>query len=64
MPVPHRTRATAGVETRADAVDPVLVGRARDLLDRAEILIDNADGVPDTAERFRQVEIITDNPGN
>ena len=54
MAVPHRTRAAAGVETRADAVDPVLVGRARDLLDRAEILIDNADGVPDTAERFRQ----------
>ncbi|GAA1482884.1 hypothetical protein GCM10009624_33240 [Gordonia sinesedis] len=38
----------------ADPVDPVLVGRARDLLDRAEILMDNADGVPDAAERFRQ----------
>ncbi|MCH5644529.1 MULTISPECIES: SAV_6107 family HEPN domain-containing protein [unclassified Gordonia (in: high G+C Gram-positive bacteria)] len=36
------------------AADPIVVGRARDLLDRAHILFDNADGVPDDPERFRQ----------
>lgn len=35
-------------------IDPVVVVRARDLLERAEILTENADGVPDDAERFRQ----------
>lgn len=36
------------------AVDPVVVRRSRDLFDRAEILFDNADGIEDSAERFRQ----------
>lgn len=35
-------------------VDPVVVRRSRDLLERAEVLFDNADGVTDPAERFRQ----------
>lgn len=37
----------------AAIVDPVMVGRARDLLERAHVLVDNADGVDDDAERFR-----------
>ncbi|WAC55858.1 SAV_6107 family HEPN domain-containing protein [Gordonia sp. SL306] len=35
-------------------IDPIVVGRSRDLLDRAQNLFDNADGVDDSAERFRQ----------
>lgn len=35
-------------------VDPIVVGRARDLLERADNLLANADGVADSAERFRQ----------
>ncbi len=35
-------------------VDPIVVRRARDLLERADLLLDNADGVPDLPERFRQ----------
>ncbi|GAC69544.1 SAV_6107 family HEPN domain-containing protein [Gordonia soli] len=35
-------------------IDPVVVQRGRDLLERADILFENADGVPDSAERFRQ----------
>ncbi|MEE4023185.1 SAV_6107 family HEPN domain-containing protein [Gordonia sp. PKS22-38] len=35
-------------------VDPIVVRRSRDLLDRAHVLFDNADGVTDSAERFRQ----------
>ncbi|MGV9710207.1 SAV_6107 family HEPN domain-containing protein [Gordonia sp. NPDC003424] len=38
----------------ADIVDPVVVRRSRDLLERAELLFDNADGIEDSAERFRQ----------
>ncbi len=38
----------------APAIDPVVVRRSRDLLDRAEILFDNADGIAESAERFRQ----------
>ncbi|MDL9937395.1 SAV_6107 family HEPN domain-containing protein [Gordonia sp. ABSL1-1] len=34
--------------------DPMMIGRARDLLDRAYLIFDNADAVPDDAERFRQ----------
>ncbi|MAU81162.1 SAV_6107 family HEPN domain-containing protein [Gordonia sp. NPDC062954] len=35
-------------------IDPIVVRRSRDLFDRALILFDNADGVEDSAERFRQ----------
>ena len=35
-------------------IDPIVVRRSRDLLDRAEFLFENADGVEDGAERFRQ----------
>ncbi|AZG43695.1 SAV_6107 family HEPN domain-containing protein [Gordonia insulae] len=35
-------------------IDPIIVRRSRDLLDRAQVLFDNADGVDDPAERFRQ----------
>ncbi|NMO03332.1 hypothetical protein HH308_19135 [Gordonia sp. TBRC 11910] len=35
-------------------VDPIVVRRARDLLDRGDNLLTNADGVGDAAERFRQ----------
>ena len=41
--------------THAAPVDPVMVGRARDLLERAHVLFDNADGVDDDVERFRQL---------
>ncbi|MFW0787076.1 SAV_6107 family HEPN domain-containing protein [Gordonia sp. CPCC 206044] len=46
-----RTHSTSRT---APEVDPVVVRRSRDLLDRAHILFDNADGVDDPAERFRQ----------
>lgn len=36
-------------------VDPIVVGRARDLLERADLLLENADGITDDAERFRQL---------
>lgn len=51
------TAVTRTAMARADAaaaVDPVVVGRARDLLERADNLLANADGVADSAERFRQ----------
>ncbi|GAB19344.1 hypothetical protein GOEFS_081_00340 [Gordonia effusa NBRC 100432] len=35
-------------------VDPIVVRRARDLLERGDNLLANADGVSDSAERFRQ----------
>jgi hypothetical protein len=38
----------------ASDIDPIVVRRSRDLLDRAEILFENADGVEDGTERFRQ----------
>ncbi|GAC49686.1 hypothetical protein GOACH_16_00680 [Gordonia aichiensis NBRC 108223] len=58
MAVRRPTRGTArharrGATVRPE-IDPVVVVRARDLLERAEILVENADGVPDDAERFRQ----------
>ncbi|SDU41246.1 SAV_6107 family HEPN domain-containing protein [Gordonia westfalica] len=43
---------------RSAPVDPVMVGRARDLLARAHLLLDNADGVSDDAERFRQFYLV------
>ncbi|AZZ81777.1 MULTISPECIES: SAV_6107 family HEPN domain-containing protein [Gordonia] len=43
---------------RSAPVDPVMVGRARDLLQRAHLLLDNADGVSDDAERFRQFYLV------
>ncbi|MGV9671951.1 MULTISPECIES: SAV_6107 family HEPN domain-containing protein [unclassified Gordonia (in: high G+C Gram-positive bacteria)] len=39
----------------ATAVNPIVVGRARDLLSRADLLLDNAIAVTDDAERFRQL---------
>lgn len=39
---------------RQAVVDPVIVNRARDMLERAHVLFGNADEVPDGAERFRQ----------
>lgn len=42
-------------ETRAAEVDPIVVGRARDLLERADRLLENAVGIADDAERFRQL---------
>ncbi|MFW0792876.1 SAV_6107 family HEPN domain-containing protein [Gordonia sp. CPCC 205515] len=48
-PAPRAPAARTPVE-----VDPVVVRRSRDLLDRAEILFENADGIDDSAERFRQ----------
>ena len=39
---------------RQVVIDPVIVDRARGMLERAHVLRDNADGVPDDAERFRQ----------
>ena len=44
--------------THAAPVDPVMVGRARDLLERAHVLFDNADGVDDDVERFRQLYLV------
>lgn len=38
----------------ATGPDPLVVRRSRDLLDRADTLLANADGVDDPAERFRQ----------
>lgn len=35
-------------------VDPIVVRRARDLLDRGDNLLANADGVAEVTERFRQ----------
>lgn len=47
-------RTTRGPAVRVE-VDPSLVHRSRDLLDRAEVLFDAAAGVTDDgAERFRQ----------
>ncbi|MFT4128417.1 MAG: SAV_6107 family HEPN domain-containing protein [Gordonia sp. (in: high G+C Gram-positive bacteria)] len=40
--------------TTRPGADPMAAGRARDLLDRADALLDNAVGVEDEAERFRQ----------
>ncbi|MFW0791680.1 SAV_6107 family HEPN domain-containing protein [Gordonia sp. CPCC 205333] len=41
--------------TAADViVDPIVVRRSRDLLERGDNLLANADGVADSAERFRQ----------
>lgn len=37
-----------------DTIDPIMVGRARDLLEKADLLAANADAVPELAERFRQ----------
>lgn len=58
MAVNRPTRGTVRHARRGAVVrpeiDPVVVVRARDLLERAEILVENADGVPDDAERFRQ----------
>lgn len=39
---------------RQVVIDPVIVDRARGMLERAHILFDNADAVPDAPERFRQ----------
>lgn len=41
-------------EMASDTIDPIMVGRARDLLEKADLLAANADAVPDLAERFRQ----------
>lgn len=41
--------------TVADAVDPIVIGRAREMLSRADLLLDNALGLDDDAERFRQL---------
>ncbi|MGC4934958.1 SAV_6107 family HEPN domain-containing protein [Gordonia sp. DT30] len=41
--------------THRAQVDPVVVGRARGLLERADNLLDNASGIADDAERFRQL---------
>lgn len=49
-----RTAASFGTSAAADAVDPIVVRRARDLLDRGDNLLANADGVAESAERFRQ----------
>ncbi|MGV9859165.1 SAV_6107 family HEPN domain-containing protein [Gordonia sp. NPDC003425] len=35
-------------------IDPIVVRRSRDLLERAQMVFDNADAVPDDPERFRQ----------
>lgn len=40
--------------TASIIIDPRVVGRGRDLLERAQLLFENADGVTDDAERFRQ----------
>ncbi|MBD0860079.1 hypothetical protein IA539_02480 [Gordonia sp. zg691] len=50
-------RAANGPTGPASA-DPAMVGRARDLLARAHLLLDNADGVEDDAERFRQLYLV------
>ncbi|MEO9327588.1 SAV_6107 family HEPN domain-containing protein [Gordonia aurantiaca] len=52
------TRRSAAGSRRGAPVDPVMVSRARDLLQRAHLLLDNADGVEDTAERFRQLYLV------
>ena len=51
-----RRRSVTGRDARATrpVVDPIMVSRSRDLLERAYVLLDNADGVADGAERFRQ----------
>ncbi|WP_238423431.1 SAV_6107 family HEPN domain-containing protein [Gordonia sp. 'Campus'] len=51
----HRSATASVPSTR---VDPMMVGRARDLLERAHLLFDNADGVTDDAERFRQLYLV------
>lgn len=48
-----RTVRNPGGRAGAD-VDPVVVGRARGLLERADLLLDNAVGVEDRPEQFRQ----------
>ena len=35
-------------------IDPWVIDRSRDLLERAYLLFDNADGITDQPERFRQ----------
>ena len=45
----------AARSVRPMAADPIAVGRARDLLDRADLLLENASGVEDDPERFRQL---------
>lgn len=52
-----RSRSATAL-THGAPVDPVMVGRARDLLERAHLLLDNADGVDDGAERFRQLYLV------
>ncbi len=42
------------MNTSTITIDPLVVTRGRDLLERAHLLFDNADSVPDDAERFRQ----------
>ncbi|GAB05556.1 hypothetical protein GII30_14310 [Gordonia amarae] len=39
---------------RQVVIDPVIVDRARGMLERAHMLFGNADAVPDAPERFRQ----------
>ncbi|GAC84395.1 SAV_6107 family HEPN domain-containing protein [Gordonia paraffinivorans] len=58
MPSRTTTRRSASGSRRGVPVDPVMVGRARDLLQRAHLLLDNADGVTDDAERFRQLYLV------